>query len=123
MPVSCTAMESVPSARSSSRTDTDPWSRLYFTALRDQVVEDDLDLAAVGRQAQGGRGQERHVDAAPIRQRLHRLDGRARHLDQVDVGQVAPLLPRLDARQVEQVEDQLAHAVEAHAASAGSALS
>ena len=60
--------------------------------------------------------------ASLLRCRQRGLDRRARHLDQIDRGEFARLLARLDAGQVEQIDNQFPHAVQAHQAAVDGAL-
>ena len=121
MPVSFTAMVT-PAGPSDTVTSTRPPSRLYFTALDTRL----LSMISISpRSACNTTGAGRvqlHRDASLLRRGQRGLDRRARHLDQIDRGKFARLLPRLDAGQVEQIDNQLPHAVEAHQAAVDRAL-
>ena len=78
-----------------------------------QIVEDDLDLAAVGSHDDGADRLEHQLDPARRGGRLHRFQAEAGDRHQVLFGQLALLLSRFDPGQVQQIEDQFAHALEA----------
>ena len=63
-----------------------------------------------------------HGDRTFLRRRQRGLDRRTRHFNHIHGGEFAHLLARLDAGQIEQVHNQLPHAVEAHQAAVHRAL-
>ncbi len=113
MPVSLTVTVTASPLRL-SLTLTEPPSRLYLTAFEMRLLKTISTSPGSARSSTSGPVLERHRDAAALGVDGEQLHRRLGQLAQVQALDDALALAGLDAGEVEQVHDELLHAVHAH---------
>ena len=118
MPVSATEI----ATRSTIAPNRDAYASavpVVFDRIGDEVVKDHVDFAAVGRHHHWLAVLDAKRDAARLRLGEQCLDGRRRGLAEIERHEFPLALARLDVRHVQQVGNQLPHALDPQAAAAG----